>query len=200
MKSKKIVTILLVIVSQVFYAQEVKKEQIEENSTIVKDSISSVATENQNIIKKDKPTTPDSETIAALRAEQKAKKEAEKLLKEEQKAKKEVENRQKEIAENQKKLEKQQGRIEKEQKQQIKRQKNINEAEQAINKANDNLNDAQKDIVKDAEKHNKKLEKGKLSPVDIEKYEKEKMKQEQKIEDLKTKILKAETKLRKAKK
>ena len=55
-------------------------------------------------------------------------------------------------------------------------------------------------MVKDSEKHAKKLEKGKLSPDDIEKYGKDKLKQEKRIEDLKAKILKAESKLRKAKK
>jgi hypothetical protein len=62
------------------------------------------------------------------------------------------------------------------------------------------LKDAQKDLIKDAERHNKKIEKGKLSHVDIEKKEKNKVNQEKKIEDLKAKSVKAESKLRKQKK
>jgi chromosome segregation ATPase len=200
MKTKLLFTILALAFCQAFYAQEVVKEIANEKTTIVKDSIQSMVTEKQNVSQKAKSSTSDSVTTAATQAELKAKKEAEKLVKEEQKAKKEVEARQKEIAKNQKKLEKQQDRIEKEQREQFKKQKSISDAEENINKANNKLNNAQKDLIKDAEKHNKKLEKGKLSPVDIQEYEKDKLKQEKKIEDLKEKILKAESKLQKVKK
>jgi DNA repair exonuclease SbcCD ATPase subunit len=200
MKTKKIFTILTLAFLQVFYAQEVKKEITDEKTNGIKDSIQSIVIEKQNINEKTKPSTPDSAIIAASIAEQKAKKEAEKLLKEDQKAKKQVEDRQNEIAKNQKKLEKQQDRIEKEQKEQIKKQISINDIEEDISKATNNLKDAQKDLIKEVEKHNKKIEKGKFSLVDIEKYEKNKVKQDKKIEDMKAKIVKAESKLRKAKK
>lgn len=200
MKTKLLFTIATVALFQVAFSQEVKNEIVDEKTSISKDSIQPAVIEKQNVKVSADPSKPDAATIEAILAEQKAKKEAEKLFKEEQKAKKEVEERQKEIAKNQKKLEKQQDRIEKEQKEQFKRQKSISDAEENINKANDKLNNAQKDLIKDAEKHNKKLEKGKLSPVDIQEYEKDKLKQEKKIEDLKEKILKAESKLRKLKK
>jgi peptidoglycan hydrolase CwlO-like protein len=200
MKSKIVYTIATVALIQVVFSQEVKKEILDEKKIISKDSIQPVLIEKPNTKGSAKASKPDAATIEATLAEQKAKKEAEKLLREEQKAKRELEERQKEVIKNQKKLEKQQDRIEKEQKEQIKKQKSISDAEEDIDKANDKLKDAQKDLIKDTEKHTKKLEKGKLSPDDIEKYGKDKLKQEKKIEDLKAKILKAETKLRKAKK
>ena len=200
MKTKLLFTIATITLFQVVFSQEVKNVIVDEKTSISKDSIQPAVIEKQNVKVSANSSKPDSATIEATLAEQKAKKEAEKLLKEEQKAKKEVEERQKEIAKNQKKLEKQQDRIEKEQKEQIKKQKSISDAEEDINKANDKLKDAQKELVKDAEKHAKKLEKGKLSPDDIEKYGKDKLKQEKRIEDLKAKILKTESKLRKAKK
>ncbi|MCF8323131.1 MAG: hypothetical protein K9I26_08350 [Flavobacterium sp.] len=200
MKTKLLFTIATVSLFQVVFSQEVKNGIVDEKTSIRKDSIQPTVIEKQNVKVSANSSKPDSATIEATLAEQKAKKEAEKLLKEEQKAKKEVEERQKEIAKNQKKLEKQQDRIEKEQKEQIKKQKSISDAEEDINNANDKLKDAQKELVKDAEKHAKKLEKGKLSPDDIEKYGKDKLKQDKRIEELKLKILKAESKLRKAKK
>ncbi len=52
-------------------------------------------------------------------------------------------------------------------------------------------------MIKDDEKYNKKLTKGKLSPNDIEDYNKDKAKQLEKIDQLKEKIAKAEKNLNK---
>jgi hypothetical protein len=52
-------------------------------------------------------------------------------------------------------------------------------------------------MIKDDEKYNKKLAKGKLSPNDIEDYNKDKAKQLEKIDRLKEKIAKAEKNLNK---
>ena len=55
-------------------------------------------------------------------------------------------------------------------------------------------------MVKDIEKHDKKLSQGKLSAKDIKQFEKEKAKQEKEIEELKVKLENVEKKLRKSKK
>jgi hypothetical protein len=68
-----------------------------------------------------------------------------------------------------------------------------------LNKANDRITVAQEELIKDAEKHAKKLSKGKLSPKDIEKYEKNREKKQKKIDDLREDAEREEKKLRKLK-
>lgn len=200
MKIKLLFTALLLTTTHVFVAQEIKKETVEEKVFVVKDTIKSVGQSQINSVVPAVTAGANTEAqLAKQKADAKAKKVAEKVNKAEAKAKEEAEDRQKEIIKNQKKLEKQQDKIEKEQKEQAKKQEKIKDAEEDINNANDKVKEAQKDLLKDTEKYNKQLAKGKLSPVDIVKYEKEKSNQEKKIENLKSKVIKAEGKLRKLK-
>jgi hypothetical protein len=57
-----------------------------------------------------------------------------------------------------------------------------------LNNAKERLKTAQKELIRNAEKHNKGLSSGELSPNKIAEYDKEKIKQEEKIDKLKTLI------------
>lgn len=97
------------------------------------------------------------------------------LKAEEEKRQKELENRQKDQEKIQKKAEKRQKELEQKQKDIEKEQKKREDARKAFIKANDKLKKEQK-------KYDRLLEKGKLSPVDIEKWD-EKIEKLQKEKD-----------------
>ncbi len=208
MKTKLFFTFIVLGFFQISFSQEIKPEGA---TNPVTDSIANSEKSSKNIENETNGVLPVAATAtasaaeilaaekAAQKAEDKAKKEAEKALKEELKAKEAAADAQKEIERNQKKLQDQQDKIQKEQQEQLKKQDKINAAEDDLAKAKDRLKDAEKDLASDTEKHNKKLAKGKLSPNDIEKFEKDKAKQQKRIEALKEKVEKEENQLRKAK-
>lgn len=208
MKTKLFFTFIVLGFFQISFSQEIKPEGA---TNPVTDSIANSEKPIKNLENATNGVFPVATTAtasaaeiiaaqkAAEKAEKKAQKEAEKALKEELKVKEAAADAQKEIVKNQKKLQQQQDKIQKEQQEQLKKQDKINAAEDDLAKAKDRLKDAEKDLVSDTEKHNKKLAKGKLSPNDIEKFEKDKAKQQRRIEELKEKVEKEEHQLRKAK-
>ena len=208
MKTKLFFTLIVLGFFQISFSQEIKPEgatnQVTDSIVNREKTIKDMENETNGVLPVAATATASAAEIlaaekAAQKAEDKAKKEAEKALKEELKAKEAAADAQKEIERNQKKLQDQQDKIQKEQQEQLKKQDKINAAEDDLAKAKDRLKDAEKDLVSDTEKHNKKLAKGKLSPNDIEKFEKDKVKQQRRIEELKEKVEKEEHQLRKAK-
>lgn len=193
MKIKLTLTALLLVSCQYFSAQEMRQENIS-------DSTKTLVPENVEIKKAEEVSQKDVDKVAKKlqNDEEKAKRNADKVVKEKEKMTSDAEERQKDIEKNQKKLEKQQDKIQKEQKKFTKQQEKIANAEDDLAKAKEKLSNAQSDLFKDSEKHNKKLLKGKLSPNDITAYEKDKIKQESRIQDLKGKIEKEEKILRKS--
>jgi hypothetical protein len=219
MKSKVLLTIVMLTVFQFIYSQE-------EKTKIISDSIPSIDLEKQKLIESTQNETTksadplldkksDSNIVVPVlattavagtavlatqkKAEENAKKEADKVLREKVKEKKEAASKKKEIAKN-KKVERQNDKLKKEQKELINNQKKISSLEKDLAKIIDKVEDAQKELLRDIEKHNKKLSKGKLSENDIKKFEKDKAKQEKRIEDLKEDVEKAQKKIKKSKK
>jgi hypothetical protein len=168
MKIKKTIPLLCLICVQTLFAQEERIQKIT-------DSINAETIRN---IETQKPILE-------------SQKEAQDLIN----AKIEAEDRKKEIEKRQKQVEKQQERLEKEQKKQEKEKEKLEDARKNLAKAKDKLIDHQNDMLKDAEKYNKKSAKGKLSLEDIADFEKKQLKQNQKTEKLKESITKAEKRL-----
>jgi len=208
MKTKLFFTFIVSGFFQISFSQEIKPEgatnQVTDSIVNREKTIKDMENETNGVLPVAATATASAAEIiaaqkAAEKAEKKAQKEAEKVLKERERAQKEVEDAKKEVERNRERLEKQQDKFEKEQQAQQKQKDKINDAEDDLAKAKDRLKDAEKDLVSDTEKHNKKLAKGKLSPNDIEKFEKDKVKQQRRIEELKEKVEKEEHQLRKAK-
>ncbi len=184
MKIKNTATVLCLIFAQIFFAQE-------DNTKKVTDSINAITLKNieaqKTILESQKETQ---ETLNA-------KKEAEDRKKEIEKRQKEIEKQQEKVEKEKEKVEKENAKVEKEQKKQEKEKEKIDDAKNDLAKAKEKLIDHQNDLLKTAEKHNKKLAKGKLTLNDIADFEKSQIKQNLKTEKLKENITKAEKKLSK---
>lgn len=168
MKIKLLVTVLFLTGFQNFYAQEIKPAVVDSVRTTVVD-------------------------LEKQKADQKA--ELDRQLKEDKKALKQQEKIESERKSAEKKLQKEQDKLKKEQKKFQKEQSKLASAEKSLAKNRSKLASAQKDLGKMQAKHSKALEKGKLSPVDVEKGNLKITKQQLKIKKIEEDIDNSQKKL-----
>ncbi len=135
----------------------------------------------------------DSVKTAAVNLERQ--KADEKAIKEQLKADNQRKDAEKKLEREQRKVERQLDKLAKEQRQFEKEQSKLASAEKSVSKYKNRLSDANKDLAKMQEKQRKRIDKGKLTPVEIEEGNVRITKQQLKIKEIEEDIEKSQKKL-----